>query len=96
VDDGELLVYPSNLWLPGGFTMLQLSSRWPLFDLWSWWSSGQCDFWVLLLRIWHVWNWLLEVLVSQCSWRFCVIGLNLLLFGSNYHWLYYVILISYC
>jgi hypothetical protein len=35
VDDGELLVYPSNLWLPGGFTMLQLSSRWPLFDLWS-------------------------------------------------------------
>jgi hypothetical protein len=27
VDDGELLVYPSNLWLPGGFTMLQLSSR---------------------------------------------------------------------
>jgi hypothetical protein len=42
VDDlsGELLVYPSDLWLSGGllccgFTMLRLSSWWPLFDLWS-------------------------------------------------------------
>jgi hypothetical protein len=37
-----------------GFTILRLLSRWPLFDLWWWWSSGRCGLWALLLGIWHM------------------------------------------